>query len=62
MLSFVFLRVQVLWMTYPNCPRLSPDWPEWGPVSFPALDAGKHRVLGQLHAVQSSWPNGPAVP
>ena len=42
-------------MTCPWCPRCAPDWPEWGPVSFPDSDSGKHRFLS-LHAVQHPGP------
>ena len=62
MLSFVFSGVQVLWMTYPLCPRYAPDWPEWGPVSFPDSDSGKHRYHVLLHAVQLPGLMGQPLP
>ena len=42
--------VQFLWLNCPNCPRCSVDWLEWGPVSFPAVDVGKHRILTRMPA------------
>ena len=34
--------VQPLWLNWTKRPGGFPDWPEPGPVSFPAADAGKH--------------------
>ena len=62
MLSLLFLWVQVLWMTCPFCPRFAPDWPEWGPVSFPDPDSGKHRFQFPLHAVQLPGQMGQPSP
>ena len=42
-------------MACPWCPRCAPDWPEWGPISFPDPDSGKHRIL-LLPAVQLPGP------
>ena len=43
-------------MVCPNCPRKTPNWPEWGAVSFPDADSGKLRAQSRLHAVQSPGP------
>ena len=48
-------------MTYPCGPRCVPDWPEWGPVSFPDSDSGKHRFL-LLHAMQLPGPADQPLP
>ena len=59
MLPRLMKFVQFLWLNWTRSPGCDPDWPESGPVSFPACPAGTHpptRLLADQPPDPSDWP------